>query len=110
MRKGKWGYFVGCSEYETESKCPGKLTIPCPDKNCDGYLVCRNRKEDGGIFLGCNNFSEKNCRQGKDFDTAIYLANEILKKRAANKWDSSTRPPIKDFKKVNPALQDNIPI
>ncbi len=55
-RVGRYGKFVGCSNYPTckfiETEEPDVIT-DCP--NCDGKIVAKKTRK-GKIFYGCNNF------------------------------------------------------
>jgi hypothetical protein len=89
--------------------CRGTLHLDCPDENCDGILKTRQRKEDQGLFLGCSNYTTTNCRQAKNFETAIKLANEKLKNRNEKITENNYNAPIKDFSKVGPAVVEDPP-
>ena len=68
VRHGKFGAFLGCSQYP---KChgiinipkKGELTIqpedrpPCPAKGCDGKIILRHTRR-GKIFYSCTNFPD----------------------------------------------------
>ncbi|ATB69046.1 DNA topoisomerase 1 [Sulfurospirillum diekertiae] len=51
-------YFVeNDKKYHCSNKACTNTQKACP--KCGGFLVKRNRKSDGGEFLGCSNFSKK---------------------------------------------------
>ncbi|KPK33737.1 MAG: DNA topoisomerase I [Chlamydiae bacterium SM23_39] len=70
IRHGKYGVFLGCSNYP---ECQGIVTVPkrgekviplkerldCPALGCDGKIVMR-RSRFGKIFYSCSNFPECN--------------------------------------------------
>ncbi len=57
-RKGKYGYFVGCSAYPRCKYIAGRRAAPRPTgktcPQCGGDLVIRRSKR--GEFIGCSNF------------------------------------------------------
>ena len=60
-RKGKYGYFVGCSNYpkckyiqKTQRKTPKSAGKPCP--KCGSELMIRQGKR--GEFIGCSNYPQ----------------------------------------------------
>ena len=70
IRHGRYGAFLGCSEYP---KCRGIINIPkegeevisiedmpkCPAIGCDGRLIAR-KSRFGKIFYSCSNFPDCN--------------------------------------------------
>ena len=77
IRKGKYGEFVGCSNYpeckyiEQEKKEVETSSKPCP--NCGGKLILRHSKR--GDFYGCENYP--NCNYMEDTSGKII---EVKKK------------------------------
>jgi len=86
LRFGKFGVFLGCSNYP---KCKGIINIPkkgekflqpeerpdCPALGCDGKIVMRRSKR-GKIFYSCTNYPE--C------DVIVNTLDDLDKKYDAN--------------------------
>jgi DNA topoisomerase-1 len=114
VRFGRFGAFLGCSQYPT---CRGIVRIPkkdepitstdqhpCPAADCDGHLVQR-RSRFGKVFWSCSNFP--------DCDAAGPTPEEVqskfegrpktayVKKAQATKSAKSTKP-AKSTKSVKP--------
>ncbi len=73
-RKGRYGWFVGCSGYPECKfiKKEGKVTFDCPREGCNGKLV-RRRTRRGKTFYGCSNYPK--C------DFAVWNLSELKEKR-----------------------------
>lgn len=112
VRKGKWGFFVGCSYYEIE-QCEGSLSFPCPSQDCNGLLKVKQKRDGSNLFLGCNQYQENNCREGMSFLKAIQKANTLAKEDNKNSnTNKPTAPQVAEAiqqNKMVPIEKDEIP-
>ena len=60
VKTGRFGRFLACSEYpECKFTKPLSTGIPCPEKDCPGYIVERKSRR-GKLFYGCSNYPSCN--------------------------------------------------